>query len=361
MLISVPVWGRSYIASMGNFLIRTLLAPENLPAVAKRRPILVEFSTRASDAEILRTSRAVQDIGRFAQVGVVRYPDHLFQSHPQAPDFNYRLFGAMHHMSIFRAKAMGDMDVVMLCADHIFSDKALGQIDAYLEAGFKMVVSAGMRIDKDAWLPALLNDLNRAPVQDYLAFPPRQLVDYAVRFMHPVTKRLVVSSHTRPFGGLPFPLYFPNRDGFSAHSFVLHPVAVAAELVQREIPYDFNTVDGAFLTRILLGQDHETVVAILGSEEEAHLFEASEPDNLQNAQAVPCFSEERVAKYFFDWRVGDVEPVYRWFFRQGIPFRTETEDISRSSNDVDENSSVKAILDHIASWEYVRTDSAATS
>lgn len=351
LLISVPVWGENYIASMGNFLIRTLLAPDNLPAVARDREVFVEFSTRTSDATALSTSRAFQDLEKIVHARIVRYPDHLFRGHRGVPDFNYRLFGAMHHMAILRARALGGIDVAMLCADHVLSDGTFTVIESHLRAGQKMVVSAGMRINRQKWLPVLLNDLNAVPAQKYLSFRPRQLVDYALNYMHPVTERLIASKNTKPFGGLPFPLYFAKPDGVVAHSFVLHPIVVTADLVAREINYDFNTVDGAFLTRILVGHDHEKAVAVLGRDEEAHLFEVSEPDNLQENQAVPFFSTTEIAKYLYRWRAGDIEPVYRWFFQQPIRFCSEFATISERYRDVDENEVVEAILRIIAEWE----------
>jgi hypothetical protein len=359
LLVSVPVWGERYIAGMGAFLIRSLLAPGNLPAVAHGRKVALEFSTRASDAAALESSGAFRDVAKVAHVSVIPYPDHLFQSHPRARDFNYRIFGAMHHLSILRARAIGNMDVVLFCADHILSDGAFAAIDAKLKAGAKLVVSAGMRIDKQAWLPALLRDLNTEAVKEHLALPPRRLVDYAIRYMHPVSRHLIASIHTRPFGGLPFPLYFPHPDGFTAHSFVLHPVAVAAAFVQRETNYDFNTVDGAFLTRVLAGQNHEAVVAFLGRDEEAHLFEVSEPANIQEAQMVAYFSPEQIAKYFFKWRAGKVESVYRWFFRQPIRFRGDKARIKLAPDDIDESKTVESILGYIGAWEGAQ--SAATT
>ena len=132
---------------------------------------------------------------------------------------------------------------------------------------------------------------------------------------------------------------------------MLHPVIVTADLVQREISYDFNTVDGAFLTRILLGHDHATTVAVLGRDEEACLFEVSEPDNLQENQVVPFFSTKEIAKYFFRWRAGDIEPIYRWFFRQPIRFRADSEAVPERFHDMDEAEVIEAILRIIAEWE----------
>ena len=351
LLISVPVWGMSYIGSLGSLMLRTLLAPGNLPAVAARREVILELITRDSDAAAIEALPAVRDVARLATVRVVPWPDRLFGSHPQAPDFHYRLFGAMHHVSIMRARAEGGMDVMPLCADHLLSSEALHQVDAYLAAGSKMVLSAAMRIDKRRWQAALLSELNGSPVARHLDLAPRQLVDYAVRYMHPVTRQLIVSDRRRPFNRLPFPLLFPKPDGFAAHSFVLHPIAVAADLVRQRVDYDFNTVDGAFLSHILPHAQPEGMIRILGQNDEAYVFEASEPGNLQEQQLAPCFSAEDIAQYFYGWRSGRIEALYKRLFRTPVRFYTAKERVAVEANCPDEAAIVAEILGHIARWE----------
>jgi hypothetical protein len=351
LLISVPVWGRDYIGSLDSLMLRTLLAPGNLPAVAGGRPIILELQTRESDARRIESLPALRDVARLATVRIVPWPDRLFAPHPLAPDFHYRLFGAMHHCAIMRARAAGGMDVMPLCADHIFSSAALGQIDAYLAAGRKMVLSAGLRLDKRRWTAALLGALNGRATLPYLELAPRRLVDDAIRHMHPVTRQLIVADPDRPFNSLPFPLIFPKPDGFAVHSFVLHPIAISAGLVRRSAALDFNTVDGAFLSRILPHRRPEKQIAVLGCDDEAYVFEASEPGNMQERQLAPSFSTEQIARYFYDWRSGRIEDLYKLMFRTQIRFRAEEERFAACANDLDEDTVVGDILAHIAGWE----------
>lgn len=257
----------------------------------------------------------------------------------------------MHHCSIMRACADGGMDVMPLCADHVFSEGALRTIDAYLASGYKMILSAALRIDKRRWAAGLLDESNSGVARRWLNIPPRQLVDYAVRYMHPVTRRLIVSDDKQPFGPLPFPLLFPHDEGFTAHSFVLHPTAVSADLVRRQIAYDFHTVDGAFLSRILPDESPGTKIKILGENDEAYVFEASEPGNLQEERLAPCFHPEAIARYFFDWRSGQIEPLYKTLFRTPIRFRTGQETVPFHVREKSADTVVPEILWHIGGWE----------
>ena len=358
LLISVPVWGKDYNDSLGNILLRTLLAPGNLPDVACRREIILELVTRESDADAIRALPALREIGSVAEVRIVCWPDRLFASHPQAPDFHYRLFGSMHHYSILRARAEGGMDVMPLCADHVFSRGALGQIDAYLGSGSKLVASAALRIDKRRWAPALLAELNGLPATRHLDFLPRRLVDDAIRYMHPVTRHLIVS---KPFNSLPFPLLFAKPDGFAVHSFVLHPIAISADILRPENEYDFNTVDGTFLSRVMPYRNPKRHVTILGQNDEAYVFEASESGNLQETQLAPGFSAEMIARYFYDWRSGEIEALYKHMFRTPIRFYAAREKVTQEFHDIEENAVVAEIMGHIEGWEAERKKAARTA
>lgn len=348
VLISIPVWGSPYIRAMEAALLSSLRAPGNLPALAQRHEVIIELSTRDSDAEIIRKSLPFEALGRIRGVSasIVPYPDVIFAGQNEVHGFTYRIMGAMHHMAIQRARALGGMHVVFLGSDFILSDGLLGRAIAEIENGYGLVLTAPMKARLDGVLPAIRDDPNVADDPGVIAVPARRLTNLAIRHMHAESRQLVVSKATRPFGKLPFPLYFPRADGFSVRSFVLHPLVAAAGLVVNDVMYDYNTVDGVFLDRILQGRDPDSVIKILADSDEGIFVDLCEARTVKEADIVPEFDLAHVIEWIYRWRKLGVEEVYRWLIRQEVRYRTDEDITSFGSPDISEEVTV-AVISHV--------------
>lgn len=347
-LVSIPVWGEKYVRTMLAVLLPSLLAPGNLPALAGRRDVMVEFSTGEQFAHLIEAAEAYHALDRIPGVSatIARYPAALFRQHPEAKDYSYRVMGAMHHMSVLRARALGGMNVVLLCCDYILSESLLGTVADSLDEGYEMVLAGSLKVRSDRALPAVLGRLNGRADPGIIAVDAASLTEIALRHMHPECRQLIVSRHTRPFSRLPFPLLFPKPDGFVLRSFVVQPLLVSANLVVQDVMYDYNTVDGVFLSRILGGRDPATAARMIPDSSQGIMLDVTDQRTVKEGDVVTKFDLGSVVGWLFHWRPGGVEPFYKWLFQQRMLFPAGNVKMDTDPDDLDEETTA-AVIEHV--------------
>lgn len=348
ILISFPVWGAKYIRMMLAVLLPTLMSRQNLPALSERSEVIVEFSTKSSEAALIEESYWYGRLNEMPNVTptIARYPDELFETHPDAPEYIYRIMGVMHHMAIFRARAMGGMHVLPLCSDYIMSEGVLSKAVSYLDEGFELVMMPSLKVRSDQALPKVLAKLNGTLSRPEIEISARQMSELGVQFMHPEFRQLIVSIHTKPFSKLPFPLLFPKEDGYVLRSFVLQPIVVSANLVDQEILYDFNTVDGVFLPRILAGRNPEGNVKFMADSDDGIMLDMADFTTIKESNVVQKFELGHVINWLFHWRRNGVEEFFRWMFQQRALLRAGKAKIRLDPEDIDEETTV-TVLNHV--------------
>ena len=144
---------------------------------------------------------AVKALGELknVRVEVVPFPEEIFLEAHKIHGFSYRIMGAMHHLAIHRARAAGGAHIIFLGSDFILSDHLLANSVAHAEEGFDLVLTAPMKVSKNAIVPRLLEEANKQSSALALTIPARRLVDLGLGAMHPESKQLIVSANTKPF------------------------------------------------------------------------------------------------------------------------------------------------------------------
>jgi len=350
VMLSIPVWGEKYIRTMLAVQMPTMMSCKNLPAIAKNHEVVIEFATRSVDAHLIENSYWYRRLEELPNVtpGIARYPNELFTSHPKVPQYNYRLMGVMHHLSILRARAMGGMNVFLLCSDYIMSDSVMSKILDYVNTGYEMVLMPSVKIRSDSALSKVLLDLNSRETKPEIEIDSRRMSEIAVEFMHPEFRQLIVSTHTKPFSRLPFPLLFPHKDGYILRSFVLQPILVSTNLVEQEILYDFNTVDGVFLDRILAGRDPASAVKLIDDSDDGIMLDMADFITIKEGDVVQKFELSAVINWLFYWRRQGVEDIFKWLFAQRVILRSGRIEMQLDPDDLDEETTV-AVLEHVIS------------
>lgn len=346
ILLSIPVWGAEYIRGMMAVLLPTLLAPGNIESVATNRKVIFEFSVKSSDAPLIENAGCVQALDQMHNVSteIARFPDEVFSTEPPIHGFAYRIMGAMHHRSIFRARAMGGAYVVFLGSDFILSDGLLASAIAHADDGFELVLTAPMKVSKNSIIPAMLDDNNESSDAHFVSLSPRRLVDLGIRYMHPESRQLIVSTHTKPFSKAPFPLYFPETDGYSVRSFMYHPLVLGASAVSVDRMYDYNTVDGMFIDRVLQGRAPQEVIKLIDHSDEGVFFDVCADRTVKETEVVDEFSLPGVIEWLYRWRKTGVEDVYKWLLLQNVKFRPDCESVYTHADDFDEEMVTRVLV-----------------
>jgi hypothetical protein len=327
-------------------LVTTLLAPGNVPALAKGREVIFEFSTKASDARLIEEAGCFKSLCDLDNVTgkVISFPDEIFSDEIPIHGFIYRIMGAMHHLAIHRARAMGGAHLVFLGSDFILSDGLLSKALSHIEEGYGLVLTAPMKVSKGAIISAILDDLNETDGNGYISIPARRLVDLGLECMHPESRQLVVSGQTRPFSKAPFPLYFPKPYGYSVRSFMFHPLVFSAELTLADVMYDYNTVDGMFLDLVLQGKAPADIIKVMDDSDDGVFFDVCADRTVKESEIVDAFSLSGVIEWLYRWRKFGVEEVYKWLLTQNVQFRSRDAKIELHEGDFDEEFTIAVLL-----------------
>jgi hypothetical protein len=208
------VWGRAYLDTFLNVCIPNQLAAGNVPALpaGSRYRIL----TRADHVPELDEHPMVRALREVMPVDLV-VVDAL--DRPDARARSYDLMNACHQRAMADALEAGAA-LIMLSADIVMSDHALGAVVRRHREGYRAVVTTGLRLAKESFLQSL----DRAGAR-LSALPSRDLVRMALPHLHQQTRSMFVAAPA--FSAYPSAVYWPVGDkGLLARCFHLHPLMV---------------------------------------------------------------------------------------------------------------------------------------
>ena len=177
------VWGREYLDLFLNVCIPNQLAPGNVPALpaGSRYRIL----TRSAHVDELEAHPMVDALREAIPVDVV-VVDALENDHGAARE--YDLMNACHQKAIADALA-ARAAIVMLSADFVLSESALAAVVRRHGEGYRAVVIANLRLNKESFLRAV--EESRTPLA---SLSSRELVRMGLRHLHPYTKSMVADA-----------------------------------------------------------------------------------------------------------------------------------------------------------------------
>jgi len=221
----LPVWGQRFIQQFLTVSLPTLLAPGNIPGLAKALPTEFVFLTRRRDEATIRAHRA---FSRLAAICAVRFEpiDDLIS------DGNYSTTVTLAYARAVRAvgPAMVDSCFIFLVSDYIMADGSLSSVLARLRAGASAVLAGNFQIveeDAGPWLAKRLD-----PAEPVLALPARELMRWALPHLHPVTMANTVNlpmSHARHANRL---FWRVDAETMIGRFYLMHMIGIRPEIVE---------------------------------------------------------------------------------------------------------------------------------
>lgn len=250
LVFAVVVWGRDYVESFLNFTLRTLLAPENIPALEGRH-ILFSIVTDEKSRPLFDGNKILDELNKHATIEFFVFPTDLTNvGHYATPNFNfYRLYGALDHTSIHFARAL-KAHIFFVVADGLFASGSIPAILRYLERGYDVCVNASLVAKKEALLPVLEHKIRP---DGSINISSWDLANLCFRYRHDYcSQRLMTGSNTN-FDKYPRELYFPDREGLVVHALYQHPWAISSTALSRNVEFDYHIVDFRLISRIFAG------------------------------------------------------------------------------------------------------------
>ncbi len=176
----LPVWGYSYVRQFLEWGLPTLLAPGNVPSVARSLPTQFIILTSADDERFIREHAAFKRLAATCTTEI-HLIDHLIT------DGNYSTTITLAYAEEVRrtGEAMLDTCFFFLVSDYLVADGSFANALKHMQSGASAVVVGNFQIAREDALGWLQNKLRLA--KHSLAVQPRELMQWALNHLHPAT------------------------------------------------------------------------------------------------------------------------------------------------------------------------------
>lgn len=214
------LWGDAYVRATQEILWSSLLAPENLPALANLDQCVYIVYTRPAEARKLEACPLWAELKSYlrCEIRIMDDFDPAFFSDID-PDLRYRVLGSYQANMVNEARRHGQ-GLVSLNADFLCSAGSLPGLQKLVKQGYRCVLVPGIRLV----LESALDEINhRYRQQDgKIRITSRETVELAIRNQHPITQ--ILHWETDCASKCPDWLLWPvGEEGFVMRSLAVHP------------------------------------------------------------------------------------------------------------------------------------------
>jgi hypothetical protein len=182
----LPVWGHTYIRRFLDYSLPTLLAPGNLPAIAKVLPCEFIFLTTSEGAAILRDHPGCRQLGSVCKVDFQSIDDLI-------TDDNYSTTITLAYARAVRAAgaAMTDTCFFFMIGDYLVADGSLANVLNRMMTGCSGIQAGNFQVVEDLAIQTFYKTFDRGVPE--LVLPARDLMRWALKFLHPMTAANMVN------------------------------------------------------------------------------------------------------------------------------------------------------------------------
>lgn len=243
---SAIFWGAVYRGYFTDLLLASLLSPNNIPALDRRRGSKFLIAAPAADWE------AVQDHPMLRRLRAYAEPEWLnLEVSPDDHRMDRKMLAMSRGHRLIASRAFDDRAYgVFVTPDLILSDGSVAAMERFAEAGKKVVLAVAIRYQHEPVLAELEQGGYLKPGQP-LAIGPRDLMHVALRHLHSETLRYEYEAPW--FGASPVSVYWqvPDGGGIIIHSFSWAPLLVDYGALSRHDTQTFDhwTLDGDYIYR----------------------------------------------------------------------------------------------------------------
>jgi tetratricopeptide (TPR) repeat protein len=178
------LWGAEFAHRFLQLGLRSLLAPGNLPEIARAHQVSYELHAPADD---IRTMQADPAFAELARIAVVR--SHVLR--PRDIDTGNPMSHWLVWQSAVAAARRDDSYVILVAPDHIFCRGALARWVSLFEQGFLAVFSPGFQVVAETAADELAG---RFPAPAPIDLSPADMHDVMFRHLHPIKIGMVSGS-----------------------------------------------------------------------------------------------------------------------------------------------------------------------
>jgi hypothetical protein len=190
ILLSVALWGRKYAKAFADYSLASMLAPDNIPKLARTHEVVYHIMTTRKDCEWLGKHPAVRSLAENARIDWDFLEDHGYNPRvlPRGHGGKkYSFLTLLQNVAI--AKSLEHDALVFNYADFIWTNGSLTNLIGLLSDGVDAVLSFCLPVDTSCGTQALNAYRTKSPSgAEILDLPPRAGADIAIRCLHSEAK-----------------------------------------------------------------------------------------------------------------------------------------------------------------------------
>ena len=218
----MPVWGYQFIGRFLEFCLPTLLAPNNIPAIARELPCRFVLLSSVADEPIIRSHPAWQKLERHC-VCEIRSIDDLITQGNHTATITLAFERALRQSG----DAMRDTCFIFLMSDYLVADGSLKTVLRKIETGAGAVLAGNFQIIAEDAAPLLRRRLDLELHE--IVLPPRDLVRWSLAHLHPATVANIVNfglTHNAHTNRL---FWRVDESCLIGRFYLMHPIAIHPE------------------------------------------------------------------------------------------------------------------------------------
>jgi len=219
----LPVWGDRFISRFLEFCLPTLLAPNNVPALARELPCRFVLLSRESDEQLILSHPLWQRLKKFCDAEIELVDDLITGGNHTATitlAFERGLRGT--------AGAIRDSCFVFLMSDYIVADGSLKSVLEAIKNGASAVLVGNFQVTAEDAVPVLRAGLD--PSSPEVVLQPRDLMRWSLGHLHPATVAnianfgLTHNAHTNRL------FWRVDESTLIGRFYLMHPIAIRPEV-----------------------------------------------------------------------------------------------------------------------------------
>ena len=218
----MPVWGYQFVGRFLEFCLPTLLASNNMPAIARELPCRFVLLSSVADEPIIRSHPAWQELERHCACDIHSIDDLITQGNHTAT-----ITLAFERALRQSGDAMRDTCFIFLMSDYLVADGSLKTVLREVQAGAGAVLAGNFQIIAEDAVPLLRQRLDLESHE--IVLPPRDLVRWSLAHLHPATVANIVNfglTHNAHSNRL---FWRVDENCLIGRFYLMHPIAIHPE------------------------------------------------------------------------------------------------------------------------------------
>jgi hypothetical protein len=218
----MPVWGYQFIGRFLEFCLPTLLASNNIPAIARELPCRFVLLSSVADEPIIRSHPAWQKLERHCACEIRSIDDLITQGNHTAT-----ITLAFERALRQSGDAMRDTCFIFLMSDYLVADGSLKTALRKIQTGAGAVLAGNFQIIAEDAAPLLRQRLDLESHE--IVLTPRDLVRWSLAHLHPATVANIVNfglTHNAHSNRL---FWRVDENCLIGRFYLMHPIAIHPE------------------------------------------------------------------------------------------------------------------------------------